>query len=109
MPTVTSAMPDWSRACRRRRSSGGLRVGAPPGAAEAPVPTSCEASQNRGSCGLWERVIESGSPHRRHADEVVAGLRTDLRRGLTDAEVRSRLEQYGRNELAAERATPAWL
>jgi P-type Ca2+ transporter type 2C len=48
-------------------------------------------------------------PHRRHADDVVAVLRTDLRRGLTDAEVRSRLEQYGRNELATEKATPAWV
>jgi magnesium-transporting ATPase (P-type) len=48
-------------------------------------------------------------PHRRHTDDVVAVLRTDLRRGLTDAEVRSRLERYGRNELATEKATPAWL
>ena len=48
-------------------------------------------------------------PHQRHAEEVVAVLRTDLRRGLTDAEVRSRLERYGRNELATEKPTPAWV
>jgi hypothetical protein len=47
------------------------------------------------------------TPHRRHADDVVAVLGTDLRRGLTDVEVRSRLERYGRNELATKKATPA--
>ena len=52
--------------------------------------------------------MESWKPHRRHADDVVAVLRTDLRRGLNDAEVRSRLERYGRNELATEKAVPAW-
>ena len=52
--------------------------------------------------------MDPGKPHRRHADEVVAELRTDLRGGLTDAEVTSRLERHGRNELAAERAAPAW-
>ena len=53
--------------------------------------------------------MDPGNPHRRHADDVVAELRTDLRRGLTDAEVRSRLERYGRNELATEKPTPAWV
>src|SRR5688500_2631978 len=53
--------------------------------------------------------MDPGKPHRRHADDVVAVLRTDLRRGLTDVEVSSRLERYGRNELAAEKATRAWV
>ena len=53
--------------------------------------------------------MDPGKPYRRQADDVVAELQTDLRRGLTDAEVRSRLERYGRNELATEKATPAWL
>jgi P-type Ca2+ transporter type 2C len=53
--------------------------------------------------------MEQGEPHRRHADDVVAALRTDRRRGLTAGEVRSRLEQHGPNELAAEKATPAWV
>jgi P-type Ca2+ transporter type 2C len=46
--------------------------------------------------------------HRQHADDVLAALQTDARRGLTDAEAWPRLERYGRNELATERATPAW-
>jgi P-type Ca2+ transporter type 2C len=54
-------------------------------------------------------VMDPTKPHRRHSDDVVAVLRTDPRRGLTDAEVTSRLERYGRNELATEKATPAWL
>ena len=51
--------------------------------------------------------MDPTKPLRRHADDVVAELRPDLRRGLTDAEVGSRLERYGRNELATEKATPA--
>ena len=47
--------------------------------------------------------------HRQHADDVVAALHTDLRRGLTDAEVRSRLERYGPNELTTGKPTPAWV
>jgi len=52
--------------------------------------------------------MDPSEPHRRHVDDVVAMLQTDVRRGLTDAEVRSRLERYGRNELATEKGTPAW-
>ena len=52
--------------------------------------------------------MDPSKPHRRHADDVVAALHTDVRRGLTDAEVGSRLERYGRNELATEQPIPAW-
>ena len=52
--------------------------------------------------------MDPSQPHRQNADDVVAAFRTDLRRGLTDAEAGSRLERYGRNELATEKATPAW-
>jgi Ca2+-transporting ATPase len=52
--------------------------------------------------------MDPGEPHRRHGNDVVAVLRTDIRHGLTDAEVGSRLERYVRNELATEKATPAW-
>jgi Ca2+-transporting ATPase len=52
--------------------------------------------------------MDPGQPHRRHADDVVATLQTDARRGLPDSEVGPRLERYGRNELAAEKPIPAW-
>jgi Ca2+-transporting ATPase len=48
------------------------------------------------------------TPHRRNADDVAAVLGTDLRRGLSDAEVGSRRKRYGPNELATEKPTPAW-
>src|SRR5262245_50220290 len=54
-------------------------------------------------------VMDPTEPHRRHSDDVVSELRSDVRRGLTDAEIRSRLERYGRNELATEKAPPPWL
>jgi Ca2+-transporting ATPase len=52
--------------------------------------------------------MNPGQPHRQRADDVVAALRTDRHRGLTDAEAAARLEQHGRNELAAEAPTPEW-
>src|SRR5262245_40667108 len=52
--------------------------------------------------------MDPGEPYRRHADDLVARLGTDARRGLTDAEVKSRLERDGRNELASEEPPPAW-
>src|SRR5262245_57504324 len=64
----------------------------------------------RPSLSAWRssEVMDTSRPYRRQADEVVAEFRSDLRRGLTDAEARSRLEQYGRNELAKETAVSAW-
>jgi len=53
--------------------------------------------------------MDPAKPHQQQADDVVATLRSDLRRGLTDAEVGSRLERHGRNELATEKPTPAWV
>ncbi len=41
-------------------------------------------------------------------EQVVATLDTDSHRGLSTAEARSRLERYGRNELAQEAPVPAW-
>ena len=38
----------------------------------------------------------------------MAALDTDARRGLSEAEARARLEQYGKNELTAEKPVPAW-
>ena len=41
-------------------------------------------------------------------DEVLAALNSDSRLGLSQAEARTRLEKYGRNELTAEKPVPAW-
>jgi Ca2+-transporting ATPase len=47
-------------------------------------------------------------PYRRSADDLLTALGTDARSGLRRAEAETRLERYGRNELAAEKPTPAW-
>ena len=48
------------------------------------------------------------NPYREPADAIVAALGSDARRGLGDDDVRRRLEQHGRNELAAEKPVPRW-
>ena len=45
---------------------------------------------------------------RQTVGDVAARLGTDVRRGLSDAEARARLERYGRNELTAEPPVPSW-
>ncbi|MHB1131405.1 MAG: cation-translocating P-type ATPase [Chloroflexota bacterium] len=52
--------------------------------------------------------VELESPYRQTADEVVAALGSDATRGLSAAEARERLAQYGPNELQAEAPVPAW-
>jgi Ca2+-transporting ATPase len=47
-------------------------------------------------------------PYRLTTTEVAGELATDVRRGLTDDDARTRLTRVGRNELTAERPTPAW-
>ena len=51
---------------------------------------------------------EPSIAYRLHASELIATLRTDERQGLSDEEARARLAQYGPNELAAQKAVPAW-
>ena len=51
---------------------------------------------------------DASRAYRQSVDELVAALQTDTRHGLTDADAHSRLERDGRNELAAEKPTPAW-
>jgi Ca2+-transporting ATPase len=51
---------------------------------------------------------EPSIAYRLHVSELIARLRTDERRGLSDEEARARLAQYGSNELAAEKPVPAW-
>ncbi len=46
--------------------------------------------------------------YQRSADAVVAALHSNAQRGLSAAEVRARLQQYGPNELQSEPPTPAW-
>jgi Ca2+-transporting ATPase len=48
------------------------------------------------------------NPYQQTVGELLAALATDARRGLSEAEARARLEQYGRNELAAEKLVPGW-
>jgi Ca2+-transporting ATPase len=46
--------------------------------------------------------------YRLQASELAAELGTDAQRGLSDAEARARLAEYGSNELAGEKPVPAW-
>ena len=47
-------------------------------------------------------------PHQQTVEEVAAGLRTDLERGLAGEEARNRLKESGPNELEGEKPVPAW-
>ena len=47
-------------------------------------------------------------PHRQTVDDVLAALGTNARSGLPQEQAQERLRQYGRNELVAEAAIPAW-
>jgi len=56
------------------------------------------------------RTIDASTAvaHRQPAEDVVAALGSDARRGLDAREARVRLERFGPNELSAVRPTPAW-
>lgn len=41
-------------------------------------------------------------------EEVLTGLDTDERSGLSEGEAQERLKRYGRNELTAEEPVPGW-
>ena len=49
-----------------------------------------------------------GVPYQQTVEEVVTAVGTDVRRGLTEAEARVRLQRHGRNELTADAPVPAW-
>ena len=51
---------------------------------------------------------DPGGSYHQPVDDVIAWLGTNRQRGLTDVEAQSRLAQHGRNELAAEKPSPAW-
>ena len=48
------------------------------------------------------------APYQQTVESVLASLRADARRGLSEAEARTRLEQSGRNELTAEEPVTWW-
>ena len=47
-------------------------------------------------------------PYRQTSNALLTALGTDPKRGLADQEARARLEQHGRNELAAEEPASGW-
>src|ERR671917_2711278 len=51
---------------------------------------------------------EKAAEYRLTVEEVIAGLGSDIRRGLSTEEARARLERYGPNELETEKPVPAW-
>jgi Ca2+-transporting ATPase len=53
-------------------------------------------------------TADTGASYRRHIDQVVETLGTNLDHGLTAGEARARFEKYGPNELVAEKRTPPW-
>jgi Ca2+-transporting ATPase len=46
--------------------------------------------------------------YRQRVEDLLTALGSDEHRGLTGEEAQSRLQRYGRNELAAEKPVPAW-
>src|SRR5215218_6591037 len=53
-------------------------------------------------------AAEGTDRYQQTTGEVVAGLESDARQGLSAGEARTRLERYGPNELETERPVPAW-
>jgi P-type Ca2+ transporter type 2C len=51
---------------------------------------------------------ELATAYRLHAGELIATLRTDERRGLSDEDARARFAQYGPNAVTAEKPVAAW-
>ena len=47
-------------------------------------------------------------PSRHSAADILTALGTDANIGLSDNEARTRLTQYGTNELTSEKSKPAW-
>jgi Ca2+-transporting ATPase len=54
------------------------------------------------------QLPDSSMAYRQRVEDLIAALAVDDRHGLTNEEAQSRLERYGRNELAAEKPVPAW-
>jgi Ca2+-transporting ATPase len=54
------------------------------------------------------QLPDSTVAYRQRVEDLFAALGVDERRGLSGEEARSRLERYGRNELAAEKPVAGW-
>jgi Ca2+-transporting ATPase len=65
-------------------------------------------SAGRDVSGVANKPSDATAPYRQQVDEVLSALGTDLHRGLTDEEARSRLAKFGPNELTVEKPVPAW-
>jgi len=79
-------------------------------AAPEPGPTTPRgrpAGPDRAAGDGWPAPGEPPA-HQRPAEEVLAALRTDGRRGLTTEEAQRRLARHGRNDLASEPPIPPW-
>ncbi len=64
---------------------------------------------NKGAqMGGTDSEANAMEPHLETVEAVLAALGTDAERGLSAMEAKSRLARYGRNELTAEKPTPAW-
>jgi Ca2+-transporting ATPase len=48
------------------------------------------------------------APYQQPVDDVLTALSTDARSGLSKGDAQARLENYGKNELTAEKPVPAW-
>ena len=48
------------------------------------------------------------APYRQRVEEVLAALRTDSQRGLSEARRQAGLDRHGRNELTAEEPVHGW-
>jgi P-type Ca2+ transporter type 2C len=72
--------------------------------------TTIELCGSSGGKKMGTATIEPDQipPYQQPVDEVLAALGTDGRHGLSQEEVRARLEHHGRNELTAEKPVPAW-
>jgi len=53
-------------------------------------------------------VQDRTDAYQQSIDEVLAAFETEAQRGLSKTEARARLQKYGKNELIAEKAVPAW-
>ncbi len=58
--------------------------------------------------GTAAKAPKESIAYRQDAASVINALKSDAGVGLTDEDVRSRLERYGHNELTSEKPTPAW-